>query len=298
MNRPQSSRSWQSVMGLDYRLTPGDPGGVEVHAVRVRIETVAVCLRIVDHDHFSESAHWDGRGLASPACGPQQYRALAGEVGGALEKERDRLKRGGVKPVTKVAASGGNPANNSRTSVMRSGTGLNNCRRPSYGSRSRDRQPTRSKRAASSGARPIPGLTRAPPPPERACQPPTPGNREGIRGGVDLLGVGTAEVGDGLCSTLVPPSGILVLVVSGASVVSVGVSDVGTVELGDAGGTVEFRGPDGATTLPMVVPLPLPPTVSPLAPSKPVMSIMASTKEPTAPRTTAPQPTMANSRDR
>lgn len=71
---------------------------------------------------------------------------------------------------------------------------------------------------------------------------------------------------------------------------SVGVSGTGPAGLCGVGGAVGFRwaGPS-VTTRPMVVPSPLPPTVSPLATSKPVMTIMASTKPPNAPTITAPQ---------
>lgn len=95
----------------------------------------------------------------------------------------------------------------------------------------------------------------------------------------------------GLGSTLVSPPGV---VVSGA----VGVSDAGVLGLcgeGDAG----LRGAGWSLiTWPMVVPLPLPPMVVPLAHSKPVMSIMASRKAPSAPPTMALQRRGASRRKR
>lgn len=134
--------------------------------------------------------------------------------------------------------------------------------------------------------------------PRGGYQFPTSGIPVGISGGVGLasLGVGAPEVMEGFCSalTLALPSG---LVVPGAVVVAVGVSDGGLLELLGAGGPAGVRGPGGEITCPMVVPS-LPATVSPLAHSKPVTTIMASTKEPTAPTTTAPQRSVANSWER
>jgi hypothetical protein len=62
---------------------------------------------------------------------------------------------------------------------------------------------------------------------------PTPGSRVGISDEVGPLGAGVPEVGDGLSSTLVPPSGVVVVVVVAVEV-SVGGSDVGVSELDGA----------------------------------------------------------------
>ncbi len=98
------------------------------------------------------------------------------------------------------------------------------------------------------------------------------------------------------------PFGAGVLVAGGSedSVgVSAGVSDVDPAGPGEAGGAVGLCGPDrSSTTCPIVVPLPLPPTVPPLAHSKPVIAIMASTKPPKAPTATTPQLNLDNRRAR
>src|SRR5918997_5472348 len=131
---------------------------------------------------------------------------------------------------------------------------------------------------------------------DQPSKPGSPGTRGG--GGVASLGAGLSVV-LGLSSTSASSSGVVVLVGSGASVVSVGASDVGTAGLFDTGGIAGLRGPGwSVTTRPMVVPLPLPPTVPPLAHSKPVMTIMASRKAPSAPTAIAPHRSVANRRDR
>jgi hypothetical protein len=123
-----------------------------------------------------------------------------------------------------------------------------------------------------------------------------PGSTGGIRGGVGVtvLGTGRSEVLGALGSTPTPSSGVVVLV-AGAVGAWVGVWDDGALGLGGEGGAGGSRGPDGLSIIcPMVVPLPLPPTVSPLTHSKLVMKTRATRKAPSAPITTALQRSVAN----
>jgi hypothetical protein len=134
-------------------------------------------------------------------------------------------------------------------------------------------------------------------------QPPTPGSLVGSNGGIGVIVLGGLSEGlVGLGSTLASLSGAVVLLtgVGGVSVgVAVGISDAGALGLRGKGGAVGFRGPGWSLmTCPIVVPLPLPPMVSPLAHSNPVMSIMASRKAPSAPNPTAPQRSEVNCRKR
>ena len=79
--------------------------------------------------------------------------------------------------------------------------------------------------------------------------------------------------------------------------VGVGVDDVGAPGLG--GGVAGVGEPGWSLiTRPMVVPLPLLPTVWPLAHSNPVMTAMASRKAPSDPTITAPQRSATNRLER